>query len=116
MSLVTRSAFFCNLVGGQDELVFDGDSFVTDASGEVVARAKAFVEDDLMVSVQPAVPLAVARWRRLVARGSGLPALVLGTRDYVQKNGFAGGIVGLSGGIDSALTLAIAVDALGLRT
>ncbi|MFZ9764039.1 MAG: NAD+ synthase [Burkholderiaceae bacterium] len=107
-------AFFCNLVGGQDELVFDGDSFVTDASGEVVARAKAFAEDDLMVSVQPAGSVGGGEVAAgLSPEAQVYQALVLGTRDYVQKNGFAGGIVGLSGGIDSALTLAIAVDALG---
>jgi NAD+ synthase (glutamine-hydrolysing) len=107
-------AFFCNLVGGQDELVFDGDSFVTDAAGEVIAKAKAFVEDDLIVSLQPAGSLAgAAPVASLSAEAQIYQALVLGTRDYIRKNGFAGGIVGLSGGIDSALTLAIAADALG---
>ncbi|NBT74368.1 MAG: NAD+ synthase [Betaproteobacteria bacterium] len=105
---------FCNLVGGQDELVFDGDSFVLDAAGEVCARARRFVEDDITVNFSASgalVPGAVAE--ELSADAQAYEALVLGTRDYVLKNGFKGGIVGLSGGIDSALTLAIAVDALG---
>lgn len=107
-------AIFCNLVGGQDELVFDGDSFVADAMGNVTNRARRFVEDDMLVTLNASgslVPGTVAP--ELSAEHQALDALVLGTRDYVRKNGFRGGIVGLSGGIDSALTLAIAVEALG---
>ena len=107
-------AFFCNLVGGQDELVFDGDSFVTDAAGEVVGRAKAFVSDDLLVTMAPAGSVqGPAQPPGLSAEHQVYQALVLGTRDYVTKNGFSDGLVGLSGGIDSVVTLAIAVDALG---
>ncbi|MDX1593273.1 MAG: NAD+ synthase [Gammaproteobacteria bacterium] len=108
---------YVNLVGGQDELVFDGGSFVLDASGEVVARAEAFRAELLLArfDVEQGVPLA--RSGRLATLGSETAsiydALVLGVRDYVGKNGFPGAVLGLSGGIDSALTLAIASDALG---
>ena len=141
---------FCALVGGQDELVFDGQSVVIDHEGTVLARAPQFAEDLLLVNVDPAAA-ASARLRdtrqRPAARelrsevtmlGSfttapGEPtespggrvaqllegdaevyaALVLGTRDYVQKNGFAHVVIGLSGGIDSTLVALVAVDALG---
>ncbi|KAA0219092.1 MAG: NAD+ synthase [Lautropia sp.] len=105
-----------NLVGGQDELVFDGLSFALDAAGELRAQAPAFREDLLVVEVAGGQPLRFAP-------GAIQPtppleeqvysALVLGVRDYVGKNGFPGAIIGLSGGVDSALVLAIAVDALG---
>jgi NAD+ synthase (glutamine-hydrolysing) len=108
---------YVNMVGGQDELVFDGGSIVVDAGGEVRFRAPSF-EEGLYVAelerrggrVVPvgAAPVPVPPLAERVYR-----ALVLGTRDYVEKNGFAGVVLGLSGGIDSALTLAIAVDALG---
>jgi NAD+ synthase (glutamine-hydrolysing) len=109
---------FLNLVGGQDELVFDGNSFVMDADGRVTTRAPAFVEgmyrvDLLMdgsgtVRPQPGdiVPLQSQE-------ESVYSALVQGTRDYVDKHRFPGVVLGLSGGVDSALTLVIAVDALG---
>lgn len=104
---------YVNLVGGQDELVFDGGSFAVDRRGEVVARAPHAVETLL--------PLDCVDGDFLRADPCPLPsddaslydALVLGVRDYVNKNGFRGALLGLSGGIDSALTLAIAVDALG---
>jgi len=108
---------YVNMVGGQDELVFDGGSVVVDARGEVQFRAPLFEEGLYVVDltrrggrlvpegaqVTPVPPLAERVYR----------ALVLGTRDYVEKNGFAGVVLGLSGGVDSALTLTIAVDALG---
>jgi NAD+ synthase (glutamine-hydrolysing) len=102
---------FCNLVGGQDELVFDGHSFVVDATGEVLARAKQF-EEDLLVwelgSDQPArIEPTLGDLDEVYA------ALTLGLRDYVRKNGFSDVIVGLSGGIDSALVAMLAADALG---
>jgi NAD+ synthase (glutamine-hydrolysing) len=141
---------FCNLVGGQDELVFDGHSVVLDDAGEVIGRAPGFVEDLLVVDVEP--ELAVGRRlsdirRRELDRSRetvppveivdlGTPperpdvrsamiapfeteleqmrlGLVLGLRDYVGKNGFSDVVVGVSGGIDSAVTAALCVDALG---
>ena len=140
---------YTNTVGGQDELVFDGNSVVMDHTGEVVARAKGFVEDLLVVDLNVE---AVARARTPEGRKSGLgrkaglpidrlvlkglpagkrsrvvpsmemladpldevyQALTLGVHDYVTKNGFKQVVIGLSGGIDSALTAVIAVDALG---
>ncbi|MFN4003297.1 MAG: NAD+ synthase [Hylemonella sp.] len=107
---------YAHLVGGQDEIVFEGHSFALDAQGQVAARAPSFVEDLFTVEVQPsasglALRGPVAAPRPLEA--DLWDALVLGVRDYVEKNGFPGAIIGLSGGIDSALVLAIAVDALG---
>jgi NAD+ synthase (glutamine-hydrolysing) len=142
---------FCNLVGGQDELVFDGHSLVVDHDGRVVARAAQFAEELLVADVDPEGPFsarlrdarhrpaarraapAVATLARLPlpAPRSGAPAppervapllgpeaevyaaLVLGLRDYVAKNGFDHVVLGLSGGIDSALVACVAVDALG---
>jgi NAD+ synthase (glutamine-hydrolysing) len=111
---------YCNLVGGQDELIFDGRSMFADSTGKIMAKAKAFDEDlliadiipttDGMVQVEPLQPDAPQ---------PGDPAdeiyqaLVLGTRDYAGKNGFAKVLLGLSGGIDSSVTAAIAVAALG---
>jgi NAD+ synthase (glutamine-hydrolysing) len=145
---------FCGLVGGQDELIFDGHSFVADHQGRIVARARQFAEELLVVEVDVDAPQA-ARLRdtrgRPAARsaqpavarlgdfpapsprapGSSPPrpggpvadllgaedevyeALVLGTRDYAAKNGFAHAVLGLSGGIDSTLVALVAVDALG---
>ena len=107
---------YVNLVGGQDELVFDGESMVADASGELMFRAPAFEEGLYVVDV-PVEPTEATLARELAPlpdlEASIYQALVLGVRDYVAKNGFNGVVLGLSGGIDSALTLAIAVDALG---
>jgi NAD+ synthase (glutamine-hydrolysing) len=148
--LATRAAdagvplLYANLVGGQDELVFDGASMLFDEGGHLVARAKQFAEDLLVVDVDvqptfrrrlldprgrvPATPLDEVRVSeaRLGERATppriepALPpvrevyeALVLGTRDYVTKNGFTDVVIGLSGGIDSSLVAAIAADALG---
>ncbi len=108
---------YVNMVGGQDELVFDGGSIAVDATGAVCFRAPQFDEGLYVVELDvahgavalpastaaPELPLVERVYR----------ALVLGTRDYVEKNGFPGVVLGLSGGVDSALTLAIAVDALG---
>ncbi len=103
---------YCNLVGGQDELVFDGRSVVFSPDGRVVARSTAFVEDLLVVDIPAAGgPPAVAP--PVVGVEEVYGALRLGLADYVRKNGFSDVVVGLSGGIDSALTAAIAVDALG---
>ena len=104
---------YANLVGGQDELVFDGGSFVLDADGHVVAQMKDFVEALGIVEFDGAVPTAATIEPPLPLPEQVYRALVLGVADYIGKNGFPGVIIGLSGGVDSALTLAIAVDALG---
>jgi len=108
---------FCNMVGGQDELLFDGGSFVLDGQGELIARAKQFEEDLLMVDLFASAPADQVRVGPIEPDHSieeqAYRALVLGTRDYVHKNGFKGAVIGLSGGVDSALVLAIAADALG---
>ncbi|WP_161810890.1 NAD+ synthase [Steroidobacter agaridevorans] len=108
---------YVNLLGGQDELVFDGGSFVMNASGEVVQRVAPFVEGLFAVDVDlvdgKVVPRPAHVEPPLSEEASVYNALVLGVRDYVGKHRFPGIVLGLSGGIDSALTLAIAVDALG---
>jgi NAD+ synthase (glutamine-hydrolysing) len=148
--LATRAAdasvpvVYANLVGGQDELVFDGGSLVFDAQGELVARAKQFEEDLLIVDLDvraafrkrlldprgrarstplPEVAIGDAHLGSRSARARIEPvlppvrevyeALVLGTRDYVRKNGFSDVHIALSGGVDSAIVTMIAVDALG---
>ena len=143
ISLFARTAgatvAYTNLVGGQDELVFDGGSLVVDSQGRLVASARRFEEDLLVTdleipdSVNPP-PLWNADEKVRIAPGAGdsgrqheppavqpeltlveevYNALVLGTGDYVRKNGFSAVVIGLSGGIDSSLTAAVAVDALG---
>lgn len=105
---------YLNMTGGQDELVFDGDSLAVNRQAEVIARGKAFETDFIeisfdgndIVSRQPKKP-------ELTSDAMTYKALVTGVRDFVRQNGFTGVIIGLSGGVDSALTLAIAVDALG---
>lgn len=108
---------YVNLVGGQDELVFDGESFVLDRHAATAVRAPAceeglypvdFVPEDDHIEVLPGKVAVRADEVAGIYR-----VLVLGVRDYIEKNGFGGAIIGLSGGIDSALTLAIAVDAIG---
>lgn len=122
---------YCNMVGGQDELVYDGGSLVMDRKGSVMAQAPMFEEKLLLVDMDlpkargraaetsltltrkerptlaPLLAPALSREKEIYA------AVTLGTRDYVQKNGFSKVVIGLSGGIDSALVAAIAVDALG---
>lgn len=129
---------YCNLVGGQDELVFDGGSLIVSEKGKVIARGKQFSEDILIsdIEIKPSKqkpkksafvkyikvkPLKILEKPAIKPRNITplspmeeiYKALVVGTRDYVLKNGFNKVILGLSGGIDSALTCAIAVDALG---
>jgi len=109
---------YVNLVGGQDELVFDGNSFAMDAQGQVVMRAPPFEEGTWVVEFTRdprgrVVPLPGSVTPELTDEASVYRALVLGVRDYVDKHGFPGVVMGLSGGVDSALTLAVAVDALG---
>ncbi len=127
---------YVNQVGGQDELVFDGGSFVMDATGEVLGAAPRFVEASLLVDLPvpaahhggslPRVSISVTARDRSVRPAQPPPptlgeeaevyeALVLGTRDYLRKNGFTDAVIGLSGGVDSSLVAAVAVDALGAR-
>jgi NAD+ synthase (glutamine-hydrolysing) len=105
---------FCAMVGGQDELVFDGHSFVLDPTGATIARAGQF-EQDLLVCEIPTSPAASLRPAIASAEEEVYLALVLGLRDYVEKNGFSAVVLGLSGGIDSALVACLAVDALGAQ-
>lgn len=110
---------YCNLVGGQDELVFDGRSILADSTGRIIAKAEAFEEDLLIadieegsngVKVSPAQPAAPQPEDPVEEV---YQALVLGTRDYALKNGFRQTLLGMSGGIDSAVTAAVAAAALG---
>jgi NAD+ synthase (glutamine-hydrolysing) len=108
---------YVNHVGGQDELVFDGGSFVMDANGEITYRARSF-EESLETVVLEGTPRGVVPVRGRIAQiddavARVYRALVLGTRDYVVNHGFPGVVIGLSGGVDSALVLAIACDAIG---
>jgi NAD+ synthase (glutamine-hydrolysing) len=106
---------YVNQVGGQDELVFDGSSVVVDAHGNVVCRLSAFEEDFEVVDIDPSsgkvAPARIEQFDEEIDRVHS--ALVVGTRDYVRKNGFTDVVIGLSGGIDSSLVAAVAVDALG---
>ncbi len=108
---------YVNLVGGQDELVFDGGSLVIDREGKRVFQADEFREGLYCIDYQPGIEKRFRIEHEPVPVQSKLEnihaALVLGIRDYVRKNGFNGAVIGLSGGIDSALTLCLAVDALG---
>ncbi|MEO7157710.1 MAG: NAD+ synthase, partial [Vicinamibacterales bacterium] len=104
---------YVNRVGGQDELVFDGASFVTDAKGTVAQQLPAWHETVALVTFEGGVPKFIRGSLDTALEPHVYDALVLGVRDYVGKNHFPGVLLGLSGGIDSALTLAVAVDALG---
>ena len=104
---------FCNLIGGQDELVFDGGSFACNDKGDVVAQMPFFCENVSLMAYEQGEIISECNEQLLSSDQAVYEALVLGVRDYVNKNGFQGVLIGLSGGIDSALTLAIAVDALG---
>ena len=105
-----RPVVYCNLVGGNDELVFDGASLAFNARGEVIAQARLFEEDFVVFNLETAAPLAPEAHcdEELIFK-----ALALGLRDYVHKCGFKSALLGLSGGIDSALTAVIAAEALG---
>jgi NAD+ synthetase len=106
---------YANLVGGQDELVFDGASFVMDAAGNLMQELPAFEEALGIVTLENGTPLRTETPPPLSCEAQVYRALCLGIRDYVDKNRFPGVVLGLSGGIDSALTLAAAVDALGAQ-
>ncbi len=104
---------YANMVGGQDELVFDGTSFAMNSKGELMQELPAFESHLGYMTLQHGQPLAADIPDTLSPEAAVYTALKLGLADYVNKNGFPGVVLGLSGGIDSALTLAIAVDALG---
>jgi NAD+ synthase (glutamine-hydrolysing) len=113
---VAMPVVYAHLVGGQDEVVFDGASFAVDADGTLVGRAPGFQENLFAVQVardEGRLKLSAAIVHERSPEADLWDALVLGVRDYIGKNGFPGVLLGLSGGIDSALVLAIAVDALG---
>ncbi|HAT32959.1 MAG TPA: NAD+ synthase [Janthinobacterium sp.] len=113
VSALGLALVYANLVGGQDELIFDGDSFVMDGAGTICKQLKHFEEDLQVVEFDGATPRPTALPPPLSTEAQVYQALVLGVRDYIGKNGFPGVLIGMSGGVDSALTLAIAVDALG---
>lgn len=107
---------YVNLVGGQDDLVFDGDSLMVDANQNLIGRGKQFEEDLLLFDIESKTNIAPASElsaHKLDENWRVWNALVLGLRDYVNKNNFKSVILGLSGGIDSAVCAALAVDALG---
>jgi NAD+ synthetase len=107
---IRQPIVFCNQVGGNDELIFDGCSVVFNANGDLIAQGKWFEEDFIVVDMAPAKPIAAVE---LCAEEAIYKALVLGLRDYFYKCGFKSAVLGLSGGIDSAITACIATDALG---
>ena len=107
------AVIYANTVGGQDELIFDGGSFAMDRHGVLTAQAAQFEENLLMLEMQDELRPAGKKVAALSEEAGVYRALCLGVRDYIGKNRFPGVLLGLSGGIDSALTLAIAVDALG---
>src|SRR5258705_277352 len=104
---------YANMVGGQDELVFDGASFVLNRAGEVTHQLPIFKEALAVVTIENGEPVFSEVAPERAVEADVYDALCLGVRDYVTKNGFPGVLLGLSGGIDSALTVAIAADALG---
>ncbi len=108
---------YVNLVGGQDDLVFDGNSFLIDAGGKEIARAKRFDSDLMVVEIESKNSIKPVTESTSTQTDLALVwnALVLGVRDYVQKNGFKSVVLGLSGGIDSAVCASIAVDAIGAK-
>ncbi|RPJ45248.1 MAG: NAD+ synthase [Betaproteobacteria bacterium] len=107
------AVIYANQVGGQDELVFDGASFAVDGRGELTHQLPAFTEALGLVELIGGVPQQGEIAAEATLEADVYGALTLGVRDYLGKNGFPGALLGLSGGVDSALTLAVAVDALG---
>ena len=106
------SYVYCNLVGAQDELIFDGQSLAYNENGELIAQGKAFEEEILMVDIKNSQTIDLIDSRR---EEKIYNALVLGVKDYFNKTGHSEAVIGLSGGIDSSLTACIAVDALGIE-
>ena len=106
------SYVYCNLVGAQDELIFDGQSLAYNENGELIAQGKAFEEEILMVDINNSQTIDLKDSRR---EEKIYNALVLGVKDYFNKTGHSEAVIGLSGGIDSSLTACIAVDALGIE-
>ena len=107
------SLVYANLVGGQDELIFDGNSFVLDQQGAMRAQLQHCAEDLQIIEFDKGQPINGTIVEETSVEAQVYKALVLGVRDYLGKNGFPGALIGMSGGVDSALTLAVAVDALG---
>jgi NAD+ synthase (glutamine-hydrolysing) len=105
-----RPICYCNLIGGNDQLVFDGNSFAVNAAGKLIAQLAAFREDEKVVDTDST---AAMEFHEGKTPGQLFSALSLGVRDYFRKCGFHSAVVGLSGGVDSAVTAVIAVDALG---
>ncbi|HEX4120084.1 MAG TPA: NAD+ synthase, partial [Verrucomicrobiae bacterium] len=105
-----RPVALCNLVGGNDELVFDGESLVFNAAGELIAKGKSFAEDFIVVDTETAPPIHP---EAVTDEEMAYKALVLGLRDYFHKCGFRSAVLGLSGGIDSAVVACLAAAALG---
>ena len=116
VSQINAPIAYVNMVGGQDELVFDGDSIVINKNGEIANRASQFVEELVLFEFEKDKPIISGNIRN---RNDDLEevyqALVVGLRDYIYKNNLESVILGLSGGIDSALVAAIAVDAIGAK-
>ena len=106
------SYLYCNLVGAQDELIFDGQSLAYNENGELIAQGKAFEEEILMVDVKNSQTIDLID---SIREEKIYNALVLGVKDYFKKTGHTEAVIGLSGGIDSSLTACIAVDALGIE-
>jgi len=106
------SYVYCNLVGAQDELIFDGQSLAYNENGELIAQGKAFEEEILLVDIKNSQTIDLKDSRR---EEKIYNALVLGVKDYFNKTGHSEAVIGLSGGIDSSLTACIAVDALGIE-
>jgi NAD+ synthase (glutamine-hydrolysing) len=104
---------YVNMVGAQDELVFDGGSFVLDGEGRLVAKMAQFEEGNAIVEFDGGKPVPTTIAPETSLEAQVYAALVMGVRDYINKNGFPGVLIGLSGGVDSALVLAVACDALG---
>jgi NAD+ synthase (glutamine-hydrolysing) len=107
-----RTICYCNLVGGNDQLVFDGNSFAVNGNGEAVAQFASFRDDEAIIDTETAEPMP---FRQAEPAADLFHALSLGLRDYLAKCGFKSAVLGLSGGIDSAVVAAIAVDALGVE-
>jgi NAD+ synthase (glutamine-hydrolysing) len=112
--LLDLPILYLNMIGGQDELVFDGDSLAVNSRGEVIARGRVFEADLIEISFDGNdIVTRQQKSTELSREAMTYKALVTGVREFVHQNGFTGVVIGLSGGVDSALTLAIAVDALG---